>query len=63
MIVAFDFRSSARGFVAGFADYPPATGSGLFISRINRSDDLFMFYQGRAEGLAPNTLYRDPARS
>ena len=30
----------------------------LFISGINRSDDLWMFYKRRATGLRPNTLYR-----
>ena len=77
-VVVLDFGSSARGFVAGFADYPPAneagyflqsghlllpvalsgTGRGLFISGVNHSDDLFMFYKGRISGLLPNTLYR-----
>ena len=78
MVAAFDFSSSAHGFVAGFADFPPAqvasyalqsghlplppgvatSGLGLFISGINRSDDLFMFYKGRISGVLPNTLYR-----
>ncbi len=31
--------------------------SALFISGVNRSDDLFMFYKGQA-GLRPNTGYR-----
>ena len=77
-LVALDFSSSAQGFVAGFADYPPAneasyflqsghqplppalsgTGSGLFISGVNRSDDLFMFYKNRVTGLLPNAFYR-----
>lgn len=78
MLLTFDFSGSAQGFVAGFADYPPAQASiyllqsghlplppavdvsrqGLFISGVNRSDDLFMFYKGRIEGLTPNTQYR-----
>ena len=28
--VSYDFRNGARGWEAGFADYPPATDSGLF---------------------------------
>lgn len=32
--------------------------SALFISGINRSDDLWMFYKRRVTGLRPNTLYR-----
>ncbi len=78
MFVTIDFSGSTQGFVAGFADYPPAnaaiyflqsahlplpegvraTGSGLFISGVNRSDDLFMYYKGRLTGLMPNTMYR-----
>ena len=77
MVVTLDFSSGAQGFVAGFADYPPAnesifflqsghlplppatgaSGGGLFISGINRSDDLFMYYKGRITGLVPNTRY------
>ena len=68
----FDFDGGAHGFVAGFADYPPAfeedfdltsghgalpaplaSRSGLFISGINRSDDLFMFFKGPIDGLQP----------
>ena len=75
---AFDFASGPLGFVAGFADYPPADAStyfltadyrslpepldtsrqALFISGVNRSDDLFMFYKGRVNGLRPNEQYR-----
>ena len=78
MLITIDFSGSTQGFVAGFADYPPAnaaiyflqsahlplpdgvtaTGSGLFISGVNRSDDLFMYYKGRLTGLMPNTTYR-----
>lgn len=32
-------------------------GQGLRIAGSNNSDDLFMFWKGRAEGLAPNTTY------
>lgn len=32
--------------------------SALFISGINRSDDLWMFYKRRVTGLRPNSLYR-----
>jgi len=68
----FDFSRGPQGFVAGFADYPPARSadyeltsshralpdplesrSGLFISGINRSDDLFMFFKGYIDGLSP----------
>ena len=77
MMLSFDFSGSPQGFVAGFADYPPAdesiyalrsghlplppatgaSGMGLFISGINRSDDLFMYYKGRITGLTPATMY------
>ena len=65
MTFHFDFDDGPLGFVAGFADYPPAheeiyelasghralppplgSQSGLFISGVNRSDDLFMFFKG-----------------
>lgn len=68
----FDFDHGPQGFVAGFADYPPArtedyelisahgalpapleSRSGLFISGVNRSDDLFMFFKGTIDGLSP----------
>ena len=44
------------------ADYraipPPLDSrSGLFISGINRSDDLFMFYRGALDGLTPGARY------
>lgn len=44
------------------ADYraipPPLDSrSGLFISGINRSDDLFMFYKGALDGLTPGARY------
>ena len=67
---------SGPGFVAGFADYPPAheeiyeltsghralpapleSQSGLFISGVNRSDDLFMFFKGPIDGLTPEASY------
>ena len=72
----FDFDQSPQGFVAGFADYPPAREgdfelasghrarppplgprSGLFISGINRSADLFMFFKGPIAGLRPGARY------
>ena len=68
----FDFDRGPQGFVAGFADYPPARSrdydlvfdyrslpaplesrSGLFISGDNLSADLFMFFKGPVDGLAP----------
>ena len=73
---AFDFRRGPQGFIAGFADYPPAHAaiyeltadyralpaplgphSALFISGINRSDDLFMFFKGPIDGLRPDVPY------
>ena len=72
----FDFDQGPQGFVAGFADYPPARvndfeltsghralppplrpRSGLFISGINRSADLFMFFKGPITGLRPGARY------
>ena len=72
----FDFDAGPQGFVAGFADYPPAREgdfeltsghrarpsplgprSGLFISGINRSADLFMFFKGSITGLTPGARY------
>ena len=72
----FDFDEGPLGFVAGFADYPPAheeiyeltsghralpppleSQSGLFISGVNRSDDLFMFFKGPIAGLTPGASY------
>lgn len=72
----FDFDPGPQGFVAGFADYPPAREgdfeltsghrarpaplgprSGLFISGINRSADLFMFFKGPIAGLTPGARY------
>ena len=74
---AFDFQRGPQGFVAGFADYPPAEAasyeltsayralppplepqSALFISGVNRSDDLFMFFRGTIGGLSPGARYR-----
>ncbi len=71
-----DFDRGQQGFVAGFADYPPADAasyeltadhralpppldsrSGLFISGVNRSDDLFMFFKGPISGFASNAHY------
>ena len=76
MTLHFDFDEGALGFVAGFADYPPAheeiyeltsghralpppleSQSGLFISGVNRSDDLFMFFKGPIDGLTPGASY------
>ena len=73
---AFDFRGGPQGFVAGFADYPPAdvdiyeltadyralppplaSQFALFISGVNRSDDLFMFFKGPIAGLSPGGRY------
>ena len=34
------------------------SGSGLFISGVNRSDDLWMYYKGQIAGLSPETRYR-----
>ena len=76
MTFHFDFDEGSLGFVAGFADYPPAheeiyelvsghrplpppleSQSGLFISGVNRSDDLFMFFKGPIAGLTPRASY------
>ena len=76
MTLHFDFDEGPLGFVAGFADYPPAheeiyeltsghralpqpleSRSGLFISGVNRSDDLFMFFKGPIAGLTPGASY------
>ena len=76
MTFRFDFDEGPLGFVAGFADYPPAheeiyeltsghralpapleSQSGLFISGVNRSDDLFMFFKGPIVGLTPGASY------
>ena len=73
----FDFHRGPHGFIAGFADYPPAHAelyeltsdyralppplepeSALFISGVNRSDDLFMFFKGAVDGLLPGAQYR-----
>lgn len=35
-----------------------ASGSGLFISGLNHSDDLWMYYKGQIAGLLPDTRYR-----
>ena len=72
----FDFDEGPLGFVAGFADYPPAheeiygltsghralpaplaSQSGLFISGVNRSDYLFMFFKGSIDGLTLGASY------
>ncbi|MYK86968.1 MAG: hypothetical protein F4018_00630, partial [Acidobacteria bacterium] len=72
----FDFSRGPQGFIAGFADYPPAHAaiyeltadyralppplepqSALFLSGINRSDDLFMFFKGPVGGLSPGARY------
>ena len=78
MTFGFDFDRGQMGFVAGFADYPPAdeaiyrltsdyralpatldaSRNALFISGINRSDDLFMYFKGQVNGLGANTRYR-----
>ncbi len=72
----YDFSRGPQGFIAGFADYPPADAasyeltsdhralpppleprSALFISGVNRSADLFMFFKGPVAGLSPGTSY------
>ena len=72
-----DFHRGPQGFIAGFADYPPADAeiyeltsdyrrlppplesrSALFISGVNRSDDLFMFFKGPVSGLLPGARYQ-----
>ena len=76
-----DFNRGPQGFVAGFADYPPADAefyeltadyralprplesqSALFISGVNRSDDLFMFFKGPIAGLSPGVHYNVTVR-
>jgi hypothetical protein len=74
----YDFNAGTLGFVAGFADYPPADAPvyfltadsrtlpepldrsrrALYISGVNHSDDLFMFYKGRVSHLEPNRRYQ-----
>jgi hypothetical protein len=46
-------------FQHGFRERPASTGSGgsLFISSMNRSDDLFMFHQRQFADLAPSAKY------
>lgn len=47
--------------VAGHEPLPAGlgvTGRGLYIAGTNHSDDLFMFWAGRVEGLAPSSSYR-----
>ena len=72
-----DFHRGPQGFMAGFADYPPAdtqvyeltsdyrklpppleSQSALFISGVNRSGDLFMFFKGPISGLLPGAQYK-----
>ena len=72
----FDFSRGPQGFIAGFADYPPAHAesyeltsdyrtlppplepqSALFISGVNRSDDLLMFFKGSIGGLPSGVRY------
>ncbi len=72
----FDFHRGPQGFIADFADYPPADAasyeltsgyrelppplesqSALFISGVNRSDDLLMFFKGVIGGLSPGARY------
>jgi hypothetical protein len=36
----------------------PLSGSGLFITGNNHSDDLWMYYKGQIAGLSPDTRYR-----
>lgn len=36
---------------------PLNTQAGLYISGVNRSDDLFMFYKGPIDGLSPDVRY------
>ena len=36
---------------------PLASESALFISGVNRSDDLFMFFKGPVDGLSPGASY------
>ena len=44
---------------SGHRALPPALGprSALFISGVNRSDDLFMFFKGQVNGASPGTPY------
>ena len=76
LTLTYDFSHGVQGFVADFADYPPAhreifeltsdyrplpspltPDSALFISGVNRSDDLFMFFKGQVGGLVPGAAY------
>jgi hypothetical protein len=40
------------------ADETSLTNEKLFISGVNRSDDLFMYWKGQIVGLSPGTSYR-----
>ena len=72
----YDFSQGMQGFVADFADYPPAheeiyeltsdyrplpsplePDPALYISGVNRSDDLFMFFKGQVGSLVPGAAY------
>ena len=76
LTLTYDFNQGMQGFVADYADYPPAhreiyeltsdyrslpspltPDSALFISGVNRSDDLFMFFKGQVGGLVPGAAY------
>ncbi len=47
-------------FGHGWREVPPpaGTGRGLYISSMNRSDDVFMFHKLRLAGLEPNHNYK-----
>ena len=76
LTLTYEFSQGMQGFVADFADYPPAQteiyeltsdyrplpsplgpDSALFISGVNRSDDLFMFFKRQIGGLVPSASY------
>lgn len=49
------------GLTSGHEPLPdalPVDGRGLYVAGTNHSDDLFMFWKGRVEGLEPGTTYR-----
>ena len=59
-----DYPVGEDEFYELVADYRPlpeplsGSGSGLYISGNNHSDDLWMYYKGQIAGLSPDTRYR-----
>ena len=49
---SYELRSGYRALPA-----PLESQSALFVSGVNRSDDLFMFFKGAIDGLSPGARY------